>query len=295
MRHILRPALFSACALLAAMPAAAERMTLAPSGHLITPVMVNGSGPFDFVLDTCASGSVLVAGTPERLGLAPAGGQTPIHGASGNGSAALFRLDRIEVDGRASGPLTLASLPAPPGGAPAWAGVIGVDVLGGYVAEFDVPGGRFRLLDPSIDLAAAGAWTELPFALNAARFPVLQGTLDGRPLHVLFDTGARRTLINWAAARQLGLVPGDTSLAAANPVRGATAQGIAAVKRNFGTIAIGGLAMPAGEIVIADLPVFGPLGWTDEPAMILGMDRMGAYRFAVDYPRSRLLVAARTS
>ena len=287
-RSLLAPAL----ALLVAAPGAAERMTLAPSGHLIIPVLLNGAGPFDFVVDTCASATSLVAGMPERLGLESVGGaQAQIRGASGNGTAALFRLDRIEVDSRASGPLTLASLPVPPGGPPAWSGVLGVDVLADFVAEFDVPGGRFRLLDPATDLAAAGAWDRLPFALNGAGFPVLQGTLDGRPMHILLDTGARRTLINWPAARLLGLVPGDPSLAAAQPVRGATVQQFAAVKRSFGTIAIGGFSVPAGEITIADLPVFGPLGWADQPAMILGMDRMGGFHFAVDYPRSRLLVA----
>jgi predicted aspartyl protease len=289
--RLFRPALLSAFALLAAAPGAAERMILGPSGHLITPIRLNGAGPFDFVVDTCASESMLIAGTAERLGLQPAAGQVSVHGASGIGSARLFRIDRLEVDGRANGPLTLASVPPPPAGPPAWGGVVGVDILANFIADFDVPGGRFRLLDPATDLAASGAWERLPFTLNRARFPVLQGSLDGRPLHILLDTGARRTLINWAAARLLGLVPGDPSLTAAQPVRGATVQQIAAVKRNFTTIVIGGLAMPAGEITIADLPVFGPLGWTDQPAMILGMDRMAAFHFAVDYPRSRLLVA----
>ena len=290
--RLVRPVLASVLALLAAAPGDAEHMTLAPTGHVLTPVLLNGTGPYDFVVDTCASASVLVAGMAERLGLASAGShQAEIRGASGTGSGALFRLDRIEVDGRARGPMTLTSLPAPPAGPPPWAGVIGVDVLADYVAEFDVPGGRFRLHDPATDLAAAGTWAQLPFVRNQAGFPVLQGTLDGRPLRVLFDTGARRTLINWAAARLLGLASGDPSLAQAEPVRGATQQPIMAVKRSFGTIVIGGLAIPAGEITIADLPVFGPLGWTEAPAMILGIDKMGAYRFAVDYPRSRLLVA----
>jgi predicted aspartyl protease len=282
-----------ACSLvmLATAPAAAGEMSLGLSGHLLTSVRLNGTGPLDFVLDTCASASVLTVGTPERLGLSPlSGDRAVVLAASGNGTGSLFRIDRIEVDGRVQGPLTLAALPAPGGTQPS-AGVLGVDVLSRYVAEFDVPGGHFRLHDPRIDLAATGAWRQLPFTLNAARFPVLQGTLDGRPLHVLLDTGARRTLINWAAARELGLVPGDPSLAVAEPVHGATAQRTPAAKRTFQSIVIGGLVIPAGEIIIADLPVFGPLDWSDQPAMILGMDKMRAYRFAVDYPRSRLLVA----
>jgi predicted aspartyl protease len=286
----LRATLACMLAILATAPAAAGEMSLEPSGHLLTPVRLNGTGPFDFVLDTCASGSVLTIGTPERLGLSPLSGQAMVHAASGNGAGSLFRIERIEVDGRTQGPLSLVALPAAEGSQPS-AGVLGADVLSLYVAEFDVPGGHFRLHDPATDLAAAGSWTRLPMRLNPARFPVLEGSLDGRPLHVLFDTGARRTLINWAAARQLGLVPGDPSLAVAEPVHGATAQRTPAAKRAFQSIVIGGLAIPAGEIVIADLPVFGPLGWSDQPAMILGMDKMRAYRFAVDYPRSRLLVA----
>jgi hypothetical protein len=160
--------------------------------------------------------------------------------------------------------------------------------------EFDAPGGAFRLIDPATDLAAHGGWTAIPFELNRPRFPILHGTIDGAPVQVLFDTGARRTLINWAAARQLGIVPGDSSLSPAEGVGGATAQRIEAVKRTFNSIVIGGLTIPAGEVVIADLPVFGTLGWTG-PAMILGIDRMRAYRFAVDYPRSRLLVAQATA
>jgi hypothetical protein len=66
------------------------------------------------------------------------------------------------------------------------------------------------------------------------------------------------------------------------------------VKRIFNAILIGGVTIPAGEVVIADLPVFAALGWTG-PALILGMDRMRAFRFAVDYPRSRLLIAQATA
>jgi predicted aspartyl protease len=276
----------------AAAPAAAERLTIEPTGHAIVPVTVNGAGPFDFVVDTCASGSMILASLRERLGLQPlTDHHASIHAASGNGEASLFRLESMVVDGRASGPVTAASLVgAPAGPVPSWSGIVGADILSSYIVEFDAPGGAFHLLDPASDLATGTGWTRIPIVLNAARFPTLQGTLDGSPVQILFDTGARRTLINWAAARQLGIAPGDPSLSPAEPVRGATAQRTDAVKRAFGSIRIGDLTLPAGDVTIADLPVFAQLGWTG-PAMILGMDRMRAFRFAVDYPRSRLLVA----
>jgi predicted aspartyl protease len=290
------PALILSFALLAAAPAAAERLTIEPTGHPVVPVTVNGAGPFDFVIDTCASASMVLAGLRERLGLQPLPNvHGALHGASGNGSASLYRLDSMVVDGRASGPVTAASMNgAPSEHPPSWSGIVGADILSRYVVEFDGPGGAFHLLDPATDLAAHAGWTAIPVQLNRVRFPTLPGTIDGAPVQILFDTGARRTLINWAAARQLGIAPGDPTLSAAEPVRGATAQRTDAVKRTFRSITIGGLTIPAGEVVIADLPVFGTLGWSG-PALILGMDRMRAYRFAVDYPRSRLLVAQATA
>ena len=283
-------------ATLAVQPAAAGSLAIESTGHPVVPVTVNGAGPFDFVVDTCASISMVLAGLRERLGLQPlANTQGALHGASGNGSVSLYRLDSMVVDSRASGPVTAAGMDGGPSEhAPGWSGIVGADILSRYVVEFDGPGAAFHLHDSATDLAARGGWIRISVQLNQVRFPTLQGTIDGTPVQILFDTGARRTLINWAAARQLGVAPGDPSLSASEPVRGATAQRTDAVKRTFGSITIGGLTIPAGEVVIADLPVFGTLGWSG-PALILGMDRMRAYRFAVDYPRSRLLVAQATA
>jgi predicted aspartyl protease len=208
----------------AARPAAAAHLTVEPTGHAVVPVTVNGAGPFDFVVDTCASGSMILAGLRERLRLQPlADHRASIHGASGNGDASLYRLDSMVVDGRTSGPVIAASLDgASAGPAPSWSGIVGGDILSRYVVEFDAPRGAFRLLDPATDLTARAGWTQMPIQLNRARFPTLEGRIDGAPVQVLFDTGARRTLINWAAARQLGIAPGDPSLSPAEPVRGAT-------------------------------------------------------------------------
>ena len=289
------PVLFTtlaAFALCLAPPAAAERLTLSPSGHLMTPVMVNGAGPFEFAVDTAAGGSVVYPALRDRLGLTPLeGGRASVQGASGRASVSLFRLDQLIVAGRTRGPLTAVGLEAVGAAAPDLAGIVGVDVISAFVAEFDAPGGRFLLHEPAADLAGPG-WTAVPFTLNRARFPVIEGMLDERPIVMLLDTGARRTVINWAAAGALGIAPGDAAMSEAEPIRGATDHQTPAVKRDFRSVVVGGVTLSAAEITIADLPVFNQLGWADRPAMILGMDRLRSRRFAVDYPRTRLLVAA---
>jgi predicted aspartyl protease len=285
--------LFSACLafLLLAAPAAAERLSFSPDGHVQTPVMVNGQGPFDFVVDTAAGGSVVYPALRERLALQPlSNARVQVQGASGRTPASLYRLDRVEIAGQVREAVTAVGLEAVGSAGADMLGIVGVDVISAFIAEFDVPGGRFELRDPSTDLAASG-WRSIAFTLNRARFVVLEGSLDGRAMPMLLDTGARRTVINWAAARALGIAPDSPGLAPAEPVRGATAHQTAAVKRDFSTLSIDGLALSANEITIADLPVFERLGWADRPAMILGMDRMRAHHFAVDYGRTRLLIA----
>jgi predicted aspartyl protease len=42
-------------------------------------------------------------------------------------------------------------------------------------------------------------------------------TIDGTPAEAIFDTGAGRTVFNWAAARQVGLAPDTRASSSADP------------------------------------------------------------------------------
>jgi predicted aspartyl protease len=287
-----RSVFFAAIASLIASGAAAQPLIMLPSGHLSTQVQVNGAGPFTFVVDTAASASIVMPGLRQRLGLVPRGmpGHGEIHGASGNAPVQIFGLDKLVVDGRERSNVIAAGLDPLPGGGSSAEGIIGADTLSPYVAEFDVPGGQLRLHDAGTRLAAHGRWTELPAELNQARFPILRGTIDGQEVTILFDTGARRTLINWAAASLLGIAPGDAGLTASEPIRGATEHSTPAVQRDFKTIQVGDLTLDASAVTISDLAVFRSLGFEGKPAMILGIDKLRQFRFAVDYPRKLILV-----
>lgn len=268
----------------------AEPMTLQESGHLLIPVRVNGQGPFDFVVDTGASITAILRPLREQLGLqgAPAPGQ--LQGVSGAVSVPFFMLESLETDGRVKTKPPAVGIDALPQN-PQAKGVIGADFISDYVADFDIPGQTFTLRDRSTDMLAKGSWTVVPFTLNEARFPVIQGSLDGKPVTMVLDTGARRSLINWAAARQFGVAPGDSSLRAdPEPLRGITAHAIPAVTRDFTGLAAGSQVLAPQNLRIADVPVFQNFGMADKPAMILGMDKLSQLHLVVDYPRNRLLV-----
>ncbi|HEV7658299.1 MAG TPA: retroviral-like aspartic protease family protein [Allosphingosinicella sp.] len=282
-RRFLAPLL--AAALACAAPAFAERIRLLPTGHWAATVRINGEGPFEFIVDTAASVSAVFPNLRERLALA-GGGTRAVAGASGTQAFGLFRLERIDIDGRSARGVTAVGLDAIPDDRIS-AGIVGADLLSRFVAEFDLPGGQLRLHDPGT--ALAGPWGEVPFRLNGASFAVLEGQLDGRPVTMILDTGARRTIVNWRAAQAAGIARDAADLVPSEPIGGATSHRTQAVRRDFASLATGPLTLSAARITIADLPVFAQLGLAGRPAMILGIDRLRHLRFAIDYPRRLLL------
>ncbi|MEA3013620.1 MAG: hypothetical protein QOD42_2165 [Sphingomonadales bacterium] len=279
------PAPLLAAALAWAAPAFAEPIRLLPTGHMAATVRVNGEGPFEFIVDTAASVSAVFPSLRARLALA-GGGTRAVNGASGTQAFGIFRLERIDIDGRSALGVDALGLDGIPEDRIS-AGILGADLLSRFIVEFGLPGGQLRLHDPGT--ALAGLWREVPFRLNGVRFAVLDGRLDGQPVTMILDTGARRTIVNWRAAQAAGMARDAADLLPDEPVRGATNHRTVAVKRDFASLAAGPIRLSAAAITIADLPVFGQLGLAGRPSMILGIDRLRRLRFAVDYPRRRLL------
>jgi predicted aspartyl protease len=280
------PAPLLAAALACAAPAFAEPIRLLPTGHWAATVRVNGEGPFEFIVDTAASVSAVFPNLRRRLALIGGGGTRRISGASGTQTFSVFRLERIDIDGQSALGVATLGLDGVPEDRIS-AGIVGADLLSRFIAEFDLPGGQLRLHDPGT--ALAGRWRQVPFRLTGLRFAVLDGRLDGQPVVMILDTGARRTIVNWRAAEMAGIARDSADLAADEPVRGATDHLTKAVRRDFDSLAAGPLRLSAARITIADLPVFAQLGLAGRPVMILGIDRLRHLRFAIDYPRRRLL------
>ena len=116
----------------------ATRLQSSKPGELVLPVMVNGQGPFGFILDTGSSHSSITETLAHRLG-APAVAKSLIRSAIGLAMRAIVRLDRLEL-GPAFETGVLASLVPDETLDPAGRidGVIGQDVLAArsYTIDF---------------------------------------------------------------------------------------------------------------------------------------------------------------
>lgn len=266
--------------------AAAEApLSFSASGHVVAPVRVDGGDQHLFVIDTGAEGSAVYSRFAREAALESAG-QEQIVGQTGEAALPLRRIARLEVDGRTAGPIIASELPDRADGA-VMAGIIGLDVIGRYLVDFDLPSARLSLLDGTQAEALIGSMGP---AVTAC---AVTGGLLAIPVEVngvtgwgVIDTGARETRINTRFAA-LAKVEDDRA-AMAVTVHGATNSAMALRPGRARTARLGGQLLSDVPIRIADLPVFEAFGLKDEPAMIIGADYLGRFRLIIDFPTRRV-------
>ncbi len=263
------------------------------SGHLAVAVHVRGAGPLRFLLDTGASVSVVTPATRARLGAAARAGPRA-HAKTAAGSAGrveLVDLPPVRLGGHATEGLVAAVMPLdhlaePLGGEPA--GVLGQNFFASYVVEFDLGAAHLRLYDP----ARAPAWDgAVPLApLRGTGLFAVEARLEPGdvPLSAVIDLGAGRSVVNLAAARAMGL--DVQALREAEAIRGASRGDVSAKTHRFARLSVGGITVEGPRLLVADLPVFRPLGLARRPAMILGFDQLDGRVVGLDVGRRRLFL-----
>lgn len=283
------PFLLAATSLAWSAPTLAEEMEILPIGLPIAQVHVDGQGPFRFIIDTAATSTTVLPAFEARMPNLKSEGEQQLNGAGGEMRIDRVRLDRLETAGREFDRLSAFRLPPSPIDELGVDGVLGADVLAGHVLEIDVPR-RFWALHPAgWEPGSAAPVARIPFTLDdglAPRFAVL---VDGTSIDAILDTGARGTILNWAAAEAIGIAQDDPALIRKGEVRGVTAHTVRNASYRFDRLEIGAVTVDDPELHIADLPIFQVLGAADSPAMILGIDQLSRHRIIVDYAAGVLL------
>ncbi|WP_158582018.1 aspartyl protease family protein [Sphingomonas edaphi] len=271
-------------------------MEVLPSGHPIAEVALDGSKPLRFIIDTAASSTSILpclrAAMPSSMF---ASGSQNLDGAAGKTQIETLTLKRLTVDGRTFDGLTAFALPPSPVDELGVDGVLGADVIARFAVEMDMPGRVWRMTDAPTEAMLKGMLPPVPITLDEALTPRLTVHLDGTEIPAILDTGAKGTIMNWAAARLLGLTPDSPGVIKASTVKGVTTHGTASVTNTFRELRIGQASRPQVTLRIADLPVFTALGFAEgQPALILGIDILADRRFVIDHPGKRLFLSKTT-
>lgn len=257
--------------------------------RMAVPVMVEGKGPFSFLVDTGAERTVIAEELANRLGLAK-GAKLRLATIGSTAIVPSFQIASLEMTNLRLLPFDAPAFAGRHIGAP---GLIGVDMLENRRVLIDFRKETIQILEtryrarPIIHSADA---IVVSARNSAGRLILSDARIGGRRIDVIVDTGAQTSVGNLALQKlvverrqnRLPLIP--TVL---NAVSG---EEVAAMRTLIKSIEINGLNVNDLAISFADSQAFRALGLNDRPALLLGMDGLAVFdRIEIDFPNKRVV------
>ncbi len=267
-------------------------------GRIWAPVYINERGPFRLVLDSGASRSGINTHVAEVLGLPPdQSRQVLLRGVTGSTAVSTVRIDSFTVGDIAFGVSRLPIVTDALGGAD---GVLGTDGMSGRRIMVDFRHDRITIQRSHGERAASGFRT-IPFQLIRGNLLAVDASVGGIRTTAIIDTGGQVTIANLALRQAL-----DRRHAAASSqpatIMGVTSdvqQGDAARTPPLEMIAAdrgGTVEIRYADVTFGDMHIFEHWQFTNQPAMLIGMDALGLLdTLIIDYRRHELQIRMRDS
>lgn len=247
--------------------------TLDHIGRVLMPVMVDGRGPFRFVVDTGASHSTVSPGLVRALGLSVS--PVPLidlEGVTGSAAVMAVTLNRLQA-----GSLVIRDTRVPVLQTSMMAGADGILGIAGLprltlLVDFDRNRVRIgRYLEPDVRFDYSRVHTDIV----SGGLMAIDAYVGGVPTLAIVDTGSERTLGNTALSEALHLHSDPGRRESITVVYGATKQIETGRLAASPIIAIGPLRVAGVGLIYGNFHIFKVWGLKDRPAMILGMDVLG--------------------
>lgn len=281
--------LLAACAAGPAWSCALERVTEMPVQMLGTVPLVtadiNGHAA-SLLLDTGSNVTMLNSIAANRLGVAWEE-HDPFEVAGLGGTAQAFEAT-VQSFALGSDVKPDVDVLVAQGGPPMIDGVLGLDVLTDYEVDLDTPHRRLVLYRARSCPEASPPWiapfTRLPVEQREFGHLLTSVELDGRTVFGLLDTGASKTFVGMAAARDAGMV--RAALLTYPTVRGYSLSGgnFVSHQRRFRTLKIGDDVLEKPALYVADLPSF-------TGGLIIGGDYLATRRVWFSFGTGRVFVS----
>jgi aspartyl protease len=257
-------------------------------GRVMTHVMVNGKGPFRFVIDTGASRSTLAPHLAKALNLAPSVGRNVmLNGVTGAAEVFTVPVDTIEI-----GALRFEKQDLP---------VIFTSIMGNADGILGVAGFQDQRIDVDFKrdrvsvLTSNGKRPHYSLVTQRAERNdnglMIVDIRVGRRIKAkaVIDTGAERTLGNLALQNEMNKHRRKKREVVSAVVHGATPDIADGDVQEIREATIGDMTLTNMEVIFADFHVFKLWGLHEQPAMLIGMDMLGVLdRLVIDYRRNEV-------
>jgi len=253
-------------------------------GRIVVPVLIDGKGPFRFLVDTGADGSLVSAALVSQLGLVP----YQIRSERVEGTTGTEELPCVTIDSLSIGSIVKRDIHMPVSSSPVMKGLDGILGMAGFGDVRVVV--DFHNNKVAVDRSSRTLPTSF-LDIHAQRSPggllIIPARVGDIPVAAVIDTGATETLGN--AALRKALLREASADAAGAQIYGVTRQvsrgGVAASP----TISLGPAAILGLRVVYSDIPIFKTWHLDSQPALIVGMNALGVVQAMVlDYPRAQV-------
>jgi len=264
-------------------------------GRATVPVFLNGEGPYQFMVDTAATASLISSDLAKRLQLPPAGA-IGMHTLVGREVVPAVRVARMNT-GALNAPdvlLAVGSRAAISG----LDGLLGCDLLADRkvilnlngtervrIARSSAPPRSFRPgITPGIPVVIAGE-------RRLGSLIAVPSQVGRSPAVAIIDSGAEGTILNRAAAlagRAMPLTPGDgQSIRRVQSPTGQVTWGQAMLLPSLRLV--GGVDVSNLAVAVGDFHSFRIWGLDNQPAVLIGMDILRRFKSVhIDLKRSEL-------
>lgn len=267
----------------------AVRSATQTDNRLTTPVYINNTGPYRFLIDTGAERTLISQEVAAQLAL-PQGPKVIVEGIIRGQPALLAEI----------GSLRMGSLVCPPLFAPTLPhsmlkvdGFLGLDVLDRHRVILDFREETLTVVQPQGFFSALWEGTNEAIVRTLGKSGRLRATdcyVNGVRASAFIDTGAEVSVANQALYSALR-ENAPTRQVTRGPVglygvTGGTMEGLGI---NVDEIRLGELHLTYTPMVVAELEVFNLWGLGREPALLFGMDCLRRFaRVTIDYGRREL-------
>jgi len=269
--------------------------TIETNGRIVVDALVNGEGPFRFALDTGASISVIHDRLRDRLAIQSVHEKTVIvYGAVTSGRFPLLNVDEIQIGRETWTAPRVVSMPGKTAASRGIDGILGIDFLSLYTVGFSVRDRAIRLYAPEVlDEKNYYGWAGVPLdrepiGSGSAALYFFDVEISGTQIPAIFDLGASLNMVNWPAARSIGLRRSE--LVGNNEFTGALGS-----VDNVGNfiaekMTTNRISWEDELFGVASLQIFETVQRGNRPCAVLGVGLFNQRDFIIDFTRSRLLV-----
>lgn len=255
--------------------------------RMTVPVMINGQGPFRFVIDTGADRTVISSELAERLGL-PEAGKARLHAMGGERDVRIVTIDSVQVSSNTARDVRAAALPARNLGGD---GLLGIDSLKGQRIIMDFKA-MTMVVVPSSKNDASPLEDQGMIVVTAktrlGQLVMVDADANGQKVWVVVDTGAENSVGNSRLKRLM--IKRNSKL----PVKTVEMSDVLGKRTPADYIVVdnmrvGNIAMKNSPIAFADAHPFKLFDLTGKPAMLLGMEGLRSFqRVSVDFSSRKI-------